>query len=128
MKEKYLKMVFLIVIALLSLKTNAQGLSQLAKCTTHSCIDKWLVNWEKSFTNELKTAGKLQNKTNRNMTIITILQKYQMPIYDNFRGPVRVWVRKILTEKDVKDDDITNYLRLLDEAQDRCMQVEKNGR
>lgn len=129
MKIKILYMLTFLFM-LTSHNIKAQSITQLKSCTTQICIEKWILNWEKSFTNEVKILGKLQNRTNRMNRIVQVSERYQIISYGDSKGPIRAWVRNILEEKDVNDESIKYYLNKLDAAQDRCVKVcqdEMNG-
>ena len=111
------------MIMLTKFDLKAQGLSQLKACTSHACIEKWLVSWEKSFTSEVKALGKLQNRSNRSNRIVQVSERYQLPSYGYSKGPIRAWVRDILQEKDCSEEKMEYYLKKLDDAQDRLVKI-----
>jgi hypothetical protein len=106
---------------------NYDFLSQLDKCPTHDCIDKLITKWEYSYTLQLINAGKLNNHNNRSARIIDIHESFGSATIGYTRAPLRTWVYKYLTSKDVDEVKIQEYLRKIEASMDRIKQVSSDA-
>ena len=126
----------IIIFTFFSNRLICQSLYDLENCTSYTCLDNWLIKWEKSASDELKKASKLLNTENRQNNCVSILERYAGNTIHYYkqsprRGPVRTHLRVILTSLDAKESYVDDYILKYDNAYERIRvlyQEALNGR
>ena len=113
------------LLFILSYNASSQDLYDLEKCKSYAGFDNWLIRWENSAINELKSASKLINEENRQNKCVSILDKYagyKIHYYgsnDPRKAPVRTHIKYILTLKDADEGYIDDFIKKYENSYER---------